>query len=150
MSYLMKFSNSSISELRAYINPPASIDVLTCIVWNPKGCTAYLLYRFFIIGAILQVLQPSKVRKHVSCLLLKISTKNIVILKFPYGLINHTHATLKIRFENILIRGKKNLYCEFFLMNLEHNINKLHREINDICSPYEESGRIHILLHYFS
>ena len=51
-----------------------------------------------------------------------------------FGSIKEDHG-----FRRFLLRGKKNVYCEFLLMSLGHNINKLHSKI--------QSGRCGCLLH---
>lgn len=51
-----------------------------------------------------------------------------------FGAIKEDHG-----FRRFLLRGKKNVYCEFILMSLGHNINKLHNKI--------QSGRCGCLMH---
>ena len=43
-----------------------------------------------------------------------------------FGAIKEDHG-----FRRFLLRGKKNVRCEFLLMSLGHNINKLHNKIQD-------------------
>jgi hypothetical protein len=51
-----------------------------------------------------------------------------------FGSIKEDHG-----FRRFLLRGKKNVFCEFLLMSLGHNINKLHNKI--------QSGRCGRSLH---
>lgn len=51
-----------------------------------------------------------------------------------FGAIKEDHG-----FRRFLLRGRKNVQCEFFLMSLGHNINKLHNKI--------QNGRCGCFLH---